>query len=91
MEVLGLLFLVLFVLVALKIFSFFLNVTIFAIALPLKILAIVFGGLIFGLVCIPLGLFAGLASLVLAPFLILLPLAPFLLIIFGVYLIAKNA
>lgn len=91
MELLGLFVLFLFILIALKILAAILNITIFAIALPFKILGIFLACLFFCIFAIPLGIFAGLAGLLLAPFLILVQFLPVFLIIFGIYLLVKNA
>ncbi|KAA3612374.1 MAG: hypothetical protein DWQ05_20490 [Calditrichaeota bacterium] len=91
MELLGLFVLFFFAWIALKLIAVIFNVTIFAIALPFKILGLVLACLFFSLLVIPLGLFAGLAGLILAPLLILLQFVPVLLILFGIYLLVKNS
>ena len=91
MEILGFCVLFLCLWIALKIVAVIFNVTIFAIALPFKILGIFLACLFFCLFAIPLGIFAGLAGLLIAPFIILIQFLPILLIIFGIYLLVKNA
>ncbi|MCA9730748.1 MAG: hypothetical protein H6696_18540 [Deferribacteres bacterium] len=91
MELIGLFVLFFFAWIALKIIAVLLNVTIFAIALPFKILGLVFACLFFCIFALPLGLFAGLAGLLITPFIILLQFLPLLLIGFGIYLLVKNA
>lgn len=91
MELFGILFIVLIAWLFLKLLAVFFNVTVFAIALPFKILAL-FLGLFLGVVLlIPLGLFAGLMGLLIAPFAILLPLLPIVLIALGVVLLIRNS
>ncbi len=91
MELLGLFVLFLFVWIALKILAVIFNVTIFAIALPFQIIGIFLVCLFFFLFAIPLGIFAGLAGLLIAPFWVFVQFLPILLIIFGIYLLVKNA
>ena len=88
MELIGLLFIVFLVVIALKVFF---NVAIFAITLPFKLLGLLLAGLFCMVFIIPFGIFAGLLGLLLAPLIILVKLAPLLLIVFGIYLLVKHS
>ncbi len=86
--------LLLFIVVAwivLKLFAVFFHVGILMIAFPFKILGLVFVLLLIPLILVPLGLFAGLAGILLAPLALILPLLPVLIIAIGIWLLLKNA
>lgn len=91
MELIALLFIAALTLLFLKIFAFFFEVAIFAIALPFKILAFVLATIFGVFLLIPFGIFAGLLGVLLAPFAILAVLLPFVLIAIGLVLIFKNS
>ena len=90
MEIIAVLFIVLFAVIFLKIIAALLHVSIFMLTLPFKILAGVLSVIVVGVILIPLGLIAGIAGLILAPLALLLPLLPLLLIGGGIWFLLKN-
>lgn len=90
MEVIAILLFVLFGVLFLKILGALFHVGIFVLTLPFKLLAFVFSGLVVFLVLIPLGVVAGLASLVVLPFALLTPLLPIALIGFAVWIFLRD-
>lgn len=91
MELIGILFIAFIIFLFLKLIALFFDVAIFAIALPFKILAIVFGAIFGVFLLIPLGLFAGLLGLLIAPLAIIGALLPVILIAIGIILVFKNS
>lgn len=76
--------------VALKVLVLIFKIGFWALTLPLQI-ALGLGAAILAVVLIvPLALVAGLFGLVLAPFALLIPLLPFLLIAGGLYLLLRS-
>lgn len=91
MEIIAILFIVLAVWLALKMMAFFLDVAIFAIALPFKILAVLLGLFLGVFLLIPLGVLTGVAALLIAPLALAAAALPLILIAVGIYLIIKNS
>jgi hypothetical protein len=75
----------------LKILSFLLNVGIFMLTIPIKILAFILATFAVVFVLVPVGLVSGLAGLILVPLVILIPLLPFALLLIGVILLLKKS
>ena len=88
MELIGLVLIIVFSIIFLKIFV---NLGIFLITLPIKILAVLFSTLLVVFVLVPLGIVGGIAALIVAPFAILIPILPVALILFGLYLLFRPS
>lgn len=91
MEIVAVLFVVLFAFIILKILGFFLHAGIFVLTLPFKILGVILSVLLFGLVLIPLGIAGVLVGLVMVPLTLLIFLSPFILVVIGIYLLLKKS
>lgn len=76
--------------IVLKLFGVFFHAGVFMIALPFTILGLVIALVLTPLILVPLGLFAGLAGILLMPFAFVLPLLPVLIIAAGIWLLLKN-
>jgi hypothetical protein len=90
MEIITVLFIVLFALIFFKIFGLLFHTGMFLILLPLKILAVLFSALLVIFILIPLGIVGAIAGVFLAPFALLVVFLPVILIIWGIYLLVKN-
>ena len=91
MELFGLCVLIFIVFLFLKIFAFLFEAVAFVFILPLKILIGVIGAIFGALILIPLGLMAGLLSLLILPFAILFEFLPIILLTLGiVYLLREQ-
>jgi len=90
MEIVAVLFIILFAMVFLKILAALLHISVFMLTLPFKILAAVLSVFVVGFILIPVGLIAGIASLIIIPFALLIPLFPVLLIGGGIWLLLRN-
>ena len=73
-----------------KVLGVFFDVAAFLIFLPFILIGVGLFSLLAVFFAVPLGLMAGVAGLVLAPFALLAPFLPFLLIGAGIYLLVKN-
>jgi hypothetical protein len=76
--------------VALKVLVLIFKIGFWALTLPLQILLGLVVAILAVVLIVPLALVAGLFGLVLAPFALLLPLLPFLLIAGGLYLLLRS-
>ena len=90
MNLIGVLLIILLTVVFLKILGLIFHAGIFVLALPFKILAVLLSALVFGLVLVPLGIVAGLASLIALPVVIAAPFLPILVLGGGLYLLFRN-
>jgi len=90
MEILSILFIGLFVVVFLKLFSVLLHTGIFLLVLPIKILSILLSLFVVLVVLLPLGVVGVVAGLLVVPLLILAFLLPLLLILYGIYLLINR-
>ena len=90
MELITILLIVFVALFFFKIMALFLDVAIFAIALPFKILGVLIASFVTFLLLIPLGIVAAISALFITPFFILLNLTPFILIAAGLYLMLRK-
>jgi len=90
MEIIGILLIVLIVIGLFKILGLFFHVGIWMIALPFKILGLVIASVVLVAVLIPLGILGALASIIVAPLALLIPLLPFLLVGAGIWLILRH-
>ena len=90
MELIAVLLFIVTVLIFLKILGLVLHVGIFMLTWPIKLLALGLSGLIMVLVLIPMGVVAGVASLILLPAVLIGPFIPVLLLVGGLYLLLRN-
>lgn len=90
MELVSILLILLLAWAIFKAFGFFFDLAAFVILLPIKLLALAIATLLVVFVLIPIGLVAGIASIVVAPLALLLPVLPFLLIGLGIYLLVRH-
>lgn len=90
MEIIGILIAVLIIIAFLKLIGLLFHAGVWVIALPFKILFGVIGAIIMIAVLIPLGVIGAIASIIVIPFALLVPLAPFLLIGLGVWLLVRK-
>lgn len=88
MEIIALLLIIFCSVIILKVFV---HLGIFMITLPFKLLALVISVLVVVLIMIPLGIVGGLAALITIPVVILIPLIPVVLVLWGVYLLGKSS
>jgi len=90
MELISALLIILLAVVFLKILGAIFHAGIFVLALPLKLLAVALSAIVFAVVLIPLGVVAGLASLIVLPVVLVGPLLPIILLGGGLYLLLRN-
>ena len=90
MEILGILLIVIIVVAFLKFLGLIFHAGLWAIALPFKIIGALLVTLITIAVFIPLGILGALASIIMIPFALTIPLVPFLLVGLGVWLIVRK-
>lgn len=90
MEIIGILIAVIIILAFVKLLGLLFHAGVWVIALPFKILFAVIGAIITLAILVPLGVFGALASIIVIPLALLIPLAPFLLIGFGVWLLVRK-
>ena len=91
MEIIAILLIIVVAILFLKILSFLLNVGIFMLTIPIKILDFILATFVVVFVLVPVGLVSGLAGLILVPLVILIPLLPFSLLLIGVILLLKKS
>jgi hypothetical protein len=90
MEILALFLVIGFIYIFLKLFAFVFNAGVFLITLPLIIIATAFSAIVVVFVMIPLGIVGALAGILLAPFAILGPVLPIVLIFLGAILLLRR-
>ena len=90
MEIIGIIIAVLIIIAFLKLLSIIFHAGVWVIALPFKIIGAVIGALVMLVVLIPLGIFGLLASVIMIPIALIIPLIPFILIGFGIWLLVKK-
>ena len=90
MEIIGILIGVLIIIVFLKMLGFLFHAGIWAITLPFKIIGAIIGAIITVAILIPLGIFGAIASIIVIPFALIIPLAPFLLVGLGIWLLVRR-
>jgi len=90
MEIIGIILVALIIIAFIKLIGIIFHASVWAIALPFKIIGAVIGSLIMIAILIPLGIFGVLASIVIIPFAIIIPLAPFLLVGLGIWLLVRK-
>lgn len=90
MEIISILLIVLLGIFFLKLFALFFQAGIWVIALPFKILAFLISTVVIVAVLIPLGIVAGLLSIIVLPLALIGPLLPFLLLGLGLWLFLKK-
>lgn len=90
MEIIGILIGVLIIILLLKLLGFLFHAGIWAITLPFKIIGVIIGAIITVAVLIPLGIFGAIASIILIPFVLIIPLTPFLLVGLGIWLLVRK-
>lgn len=87
MEIIAIMMIVLLSLLFIKVFV---HLGIFVITLPFKILIFFISALLVIFLLIPLGVIAGLAAVLIAPFALMIPVLPLILIIVGLVLLFKD-
>ena len=87
MEIFSILLIVLGVVVLLKLFS----AGLYILSIPIKLVFLLLSIIFTIVLIIPLGIFSGLFSLLLIPFAIIIPFLPIILIVVGVFLLAKHS
>jgi len=90
MEIIGIIIAVLIIIVFLKLLGILFHAGVWVIALPFKIIGAVIGVIITLIVLVPLGVFGALASIIIIPFALIIPLAPFLLVGLGIWLLVRK-
>ena len=90
MEIIGILIAVVIIIIFLKLLGILFHAGVWAIALPFKIIGAVIGVIITLVVLIPLGIFGALTSIFIIPLALIIPLAPFLLIGLGIWLLVRK-
>ena len=82
---------ILFILFSVWVFFKILSAGVLLITIPLKIIGAIVFSVIMVILAIPLGIVSGLIGLLAIPFAILIPLAPVVLVLAGIYLLLKNS
>ena len=90
MEIIGVLIVVLIIIAFLKLLGVIFHAGVWVIALPFKIIGAVLGLLVMVVILVPLGIFGALASIIMIPIAIIIPLAPFILVGLGIWLLVKK-
>lgn len=90
MEIIGILAAILVIVLLFKLIGTLLHLSIWVITLPFKILGAFLGIIIFIAVLIPAGIVGAMTSIIVLPLALLIPLLPFLIIAFGLWLIFRN-
>ena len=90
MEIIGILIAVLIIIAFLKLIGLLFHAGIWVIALPFKILFAVIGAIITVAILVPLGVFGAIASIILIPLALIIPLAPFIIIGLGIWLLVRK-
>jgi len=90
MEIVVLLFLFTAFLIGFKLLALVFKAGVFVLTLPFQIIGAVFG-VVFLIMLIPLAVLTGIFASLFAPFLLLGPWLPLLLVLFGVYLIVRSS
>ena len=91
MEIVSILFIILFAVLFLKAVSFILHTGIFILTLPIKIFSVVLATVVVFAVLLPLGVVGVIAGLLVTPLVLLVILLPFFLIIYGIYLLVNRS
>jgi len=89
MELVGALVLVVLAVIVLKLFGLFLKLFVWLLLLPFQILGLVIAGFLL-LFLLPFGILGILFGAVVAPFILLKPLLPWLLAFAAIYVIARR-
>ena len=87
MELVAVMMIILFSWLFIKVFV---HIGVFVVTLPFKILMFFISALLVLFILIPLGLVAGLAAVLVAPFALIVPVLPLVLIIVGIVLLLKD-
>lgn len=90
MGFIGVLFFILTAFILLKSLGLVFHAGIFMLTLPIKLLALGLAGLLMVFIFIPLGIVAGVASLIVLPAVIVGPFLPLLLLGGGLFLLLRN-
>lgn len=90
MEIIGILIVVLIIIAFLKFLGIIFHAGVWAIALPFKIIGAVIGSLIMLFIFIPFGILGVLASVIMIPIALIIPLAPFILVGLGIWLLVRK-
>ena len=90
MEIIGVILAVLIIVAFLKLICIIFHAGVWVIALPFKIIVAVIGSLIMLAIFIPLGVLGILASVIMIPIAIIIPLTPFILVGLGIWLLVKK-
>ena len=90
MEIIGVILAVLIIVAFLKLIGIIFHAGVWVIALPFKIIGAVIGSLIMLAIFIPLGVLGILASVIMIPIAIIIPLTPFILVGLGIWLLVKK-
>ncbi|MBN1406531.1 MAG: hypothetical protein JW956_02005 [Calditrichaceae bacterium] len=90
MEIIGILIAVVIIVAFIKFLGLLLHAGIWVIALPFKIIFAVIGTIIMVAILIPLGILGAIASIVVIPMTLIVPLTPFLLIGLGLWLLIRK-
>ena len=90
MEIIGVLIVVLIIIAFLKLLGVIFHAGVWVIALPFKIIGAVLGLLVMVVILVPLGIFGALASIIMIPIALIIPLAPFIVVGLGIWLLVKK-
>ncbi|MEJ2544037.1 MAG: hypothetical protein P8Y99_08210 [Calditrichaceae bacterium] len=90
MEIIGILIAVVIIIAFVKLLGILFHAGVWVIALPFKILFAVIGAIISVAIFVPLGVFGVLASIIVIPLALIIPLAPFLIIGLGIWLLVRK-
>jgi hypothetical protein len=89
MELAAFLILLGLVLIGFKLFALILKAGVFVLSIPFQILGALFAVFLI-LLLFPFAIVAGVLATIFAPLLVLGPFLPFLLVLFGIYLIVRH-
>jgi hypothetical protein len=90
MEIIGIIIAVVIIIAFVKLLGILFHAGVWVIALPFKILFAVIGAIISVAIFVPLGVFGVLASIIVIPLALIIPLAPFLIIGLGIWLLVRK-
>lgn len=90
MEIIVILLAVILILAFLKFLGLIFHAGVWIIALPFKIIGLLIASVVMIAVFIPLGVLGAIASIVMIPVVIIIPLAPFIIIALGIWLLVKR-
>lgn len=90
MEIIGVLLIVLIIIAFLKLLGLIFHAGVWVVALPFKIIGAILGSLVMVAILIPLGILGAITSIIMIPIAIIIPLAPFILVGLGIWLLIRK-